>query len=276
VVFSLDRKAFTKNPLCIVSPRSTRKTLARRQVNSAFLKTDNVTPVRLKIVITGVTRGLGRAMVDEFIRLGHTVFGCARTRRQIANLADRYPQHYFRVADVASNSQVKAWARSILEKHDAPDFVLNNAAIVNKRAPLWCVSQRDFSDEVDINLKGVANVVRHFAPAMILRGHGVFVNFTSRWGIRYEANMAPYCATKWAVVALTRVLAEELRNNGLAVVGLNPGIVKTGMLKRYVGDNKRFAAMNYISPAAWAKIAVPYILRFRLSDGGKIRRMPVN
>jgi NAD(P)-dependent dehydrogenase (short-subunit alcohol dehydrogenase family) len=254
----------------------TRTTLSRSHVNSADVNSGLVIPVKLKIVITGVTRGLGRAMVDEFIRLGHTVFGCARTRRQIASLAHTYPKHHFRVADIASDSQVEAWARSILKKHGAPDFVLNNAAIVNKRAPLWRVSQRDFADEVDINLKGVANVIRHFAPAMIRRRHGVFVNFTSRWGKRYEANMGPYCATKWAVVALTRVLAEELKNHGLAAVGLNPGIVKTGMLKRYLGNNDQFAAVNCKSPAAWAKIAVPYILRLRFSDSGKIRRVSVN
>ncbi len=258
-----------------MSPRRRLSVLPTRPVVSRRVSSDFIPVVRSMIVITGVTRGLGRAMVDEFIRLGHTVLGCARTQHQIARLALKYPQHDFQTVDVASDSQVKTWASSLLAKYGAPDFVLNNAAIVNVKAPLWRVKQRDFSNEVDINVKGVANVIRHFAPSMIRRGHGVFVNFTSRWGQSYEPNMGPYCATKWAVVALTRVLAAELKHDGLTAIGLNPGIVKTGMLKRYLRNSQKFAATNCISAADWAKIAVPFILRLRPSDSGKVHHILV-
>lgn len=225
------------------------------------------------VVITGVTRGLGRAMVDEFVRLGHTVFGCARTRDQIEELARLYPKHDFQTVNVASDPEVKAWAESVLTKYGAPDFVLNNAAVINPKVSFWQVEDRDFSDEIDINIKGVANVIRHFAPSMIQRKSGIIVNFSSRWGKNCEKNMAPYCATKWAVEALTRVLAEELRPKGVAAVGLNPGIVKTGMFRQYVGNRRQFEASNCISAADWTKIAVPLILRLRLKDAGKVRRV---
>ena len=84
--------------------------------------------------------------------------------------------------------------------------------------------------------------------------------------------MAPYCATKWAVVALTRVLAEEIKPNGIAAVALNPGTVKTGMLRKYLG-NPTADISGYLDPADWAKIAVPMILRFRLKDTGKVRNV---
>jgi NAD(P)-dependent dehydrogenase (short-subunit alcohol dehydrogenase family) len=150
--------------------------------------------------------------------------------------------------------------------------VLNNAAVINPKAALWRVSNRDFSDEVDINIKGLVNVIRHFTPSMVRRKRGVIVNFTSRWGTSFETNMAPYCATKWAVVALTRVLAEELRPEGVAAIGINPGIIKTGMLQRYLG-NKGVDMSNYLSPVEWAKIAVPFILQLRLRDTGKVRNV---
>ena len=254
-------------------PRSRRKVLPTRRVNSKRAQVNLVPTVRLIVVITGVTRGLGRALVDEFIGRGHIVFGCARTQAQIARLAQKYPQHDFQTVDVASDSQVKAWAKYLLTRYGPPDFVLNNAAIVNSKAPLWQIREQDFSDQVDINLKGVANVIRYFAPAMIRHHRGVIVNFTSRWGKRYERNMGPYCASKWAVVALTRVLAEELKPKRVAAVGLNPGIVKTGMLKRYLGNKKQFAASTYISAVDWAKIAVPLILRLSLKDAGRIHRV---
>jgi NAD(P)-dependent dehydrogenase (short-subunit alcohol dehydrogenase family) len=225
------------------------------------------------VVITGVTRGLGRAMVDEFIRLGHTVFGCARTKVQIDELTRMYPRHVFQTVDVASDAQVKAWAEDLLKKYGPPDFVLNNAAIFNPKAPLWEVGARDFSEEIDINIKGIVNVIRHFVPSMIGRKRGVIVNFSSRWGKNFEKKMAPYCATKWAVVALTRVLAEELKPEGVAAIGLNPGIVRTGMLERYSGNGTTLDTSNYLTPADWAKIAVPFILRLRLKDTGKVRKI---
>src|ERR1019366_10080826 len=100
--------------------------------------------------------------------------------------------------DVASDAQVKVWAKYLLKKYGPPNFVLNNAAVINPKASLWQVSDRDFSDEIDINIKGVVNIVRHFTPSMIRRKHGIIVNFSSRWGERFEKNMGPYCATKWA------------------------------------------------------------------------------
>lgn len=225
------------------------------------------------VVATGVTRGLGRAMVDEFIRLGHTVFGCARTRKQIEELSHTYPDQNFETVDVSSEAEIKTWAQRVVKKAGPPDFVLNNAAIINSKAPLWEVNSQEFSEQVDINVKGVVNVVRHFVPSMMARRSGVIVNFISRWGTRFEAEMAPYCATKWAVVALTRVLAEELKPQGISAVGLNPGIVRTAMLQRYLGSFTGTEISTYPTPTEWAKIAVPYILQLCLKDTGKLRNV---
>jgi len=225
------------------------------------------------VVITGVTRGLGRAMANEFINLGHTVCGCARTKDQIESLAGIYPQHDFQRVDVSSDAQVQVWAKNLERRYGQVDFVINNAAVINHKASLWNVRNQDFSEVVDTNVKGVVNVIRHFAPSMIKNKKGIFVNFSSRWGKTFEKEMAPYCATKWAVVAITQVVAEELRVYGIAVVALNPGIVKTRMLGRYLGTRFGSNASNYLTPPKWAKIAVPLILNLGLKDTGKIRKV---
>lgn len=184
-----------------------------------------------------------------------------------------YPGQDFQTVDVASDEQVKAWAQRLVREYGPPDFVLNNAAVINWKKSLWKVKNQEFSDEIDINIKGVVNVIRHFAPSMIRRKRGVIVNFSSRWGTKFEKQMAPYCATKWAVVALTLVLAEELKPEGIAAVGLNPGIVTTGMFRKYSGDTGALDKSRYLTPAEWAKIAVPYILRLCLRDTGKLRNV---
>jgi NAD(P)-dependent dehydrogenase (short-subunit alcohol dehydrogenase family) len=228
-------------------------------------------PHPLTVVITGVTRGLGRAMADEFVRLGHRVLGCARTQEHIEELSRAYPGHDFQVVDVASDAEVEVWARRLTGEHRPLDLVLNNAAILSPKAWLWEVGDREFSREIDTNIKGVVNVIRHFTPSMISRKRGVIVNLTSRWGRRVEEQMAPYCATKWAVVAITKALAKELAPNGVAVVGLNPGVVRTGMLQRYLGDAAPGEGSGYPTPSDWAKIAVPFIMSFGLKDTGKVR-----
>jgi len=222
------------------------------------------------VVITGVSRGLGRAMVTEFIRLGHKVAGCARSADAIRQLRDRYgAPHDFDVVDVAVDSQVHAWAERVLKLHGAPDLLVNNAALINRNAPLWKVSADEFSQVVDVNIKGVANVIRHFVPAMIELGRGVIVNISSGWGRSADAQVAPYCATKWAVEGMTLALAQELPS-GLAAVALNPGVINTEMLQSCFGK----AALNYPEPADWAKRAVPFLLRLGRRDNGKQLTVP--
>jgi len=217
------------------------------------------------VLITGVTRGLGGAMAEEFIRLGHTVFGCGRSKDQIGQLTRRFSApHEFRAVDVASEDEVKSWAAGLLASHSAPDLLLNNAALINKNRPLWKISGAEFSQVIDVNVKGVANVIRHFVPAMIQRGRGVIVNFSSGWGRSTDAEVAPYCATKWAIEGLSLALAQELPS-GLAVVPLNPGIINTEMLQSSFGSS----ASSYPSPAEWAKTAVPFLLKLGPSDNGR-------
>lgn len=217
------------------------------------------------VLITGVSRGLGRAMAEEFIRLGHTVVGCGRSETAAAELKKQFPApNDFSAVDVSSDEQVAAWAKRILSSHDAPDLLLNNAALINRNAPLWEVPAREFSDIIDVNIKGVTNVIRHFVPAMVARRSGVIVNFSSGWGRSTDADVAPYCATKWAIEGLTNSLSQELPP-GMAAIPLNPGIIDTDMLRSCFGGSSG----GYPSPAKWAKTAVPFLLKINSSDNGK-------
>ena len=223
------------------------------------------------ILITGVSRGLGRAMTEEFIRLGHVVIGCGRSEKEIAQLQKQFPApNDFSVVDVADDSQIDAWAMRVLQSHAAPDLLLNNAALINRNAKLWEVPAQEFSDVIDVNITGVVNVIRHFVPAMVVRRAGVIVNFSSGWGRSTDAEVAPYCATKWAIEGLTQALAQELPP-GLAAVPLNPGIINTAMLQSCFAGG----ATNYPAPREWAKTAAPFLLKINSADNGKQLTVPV-
>lgn len=217
------------------------------------------------IVLTGATRGLGRALSEEFIRLGHVVAGCGRLDAAVVELARRFPPpHSFRVVDVADEVAVARWADELLKARSAPDLLLNNAALINRNAPLWQVPADEFGAVVDVNLKGVAHVIRHFLPAMIARGQGVVVNLSSTWGRSVDAEVAPYCATKWGIEGLTQALARELPK-GLAAVALNPGIIDTDMLRSCFGEG----AAGYPTPAEWAAKTAPFLLGLGPKDNGR-------
>ena len=217
------------------------------------------------VVLTGVTRGLGRAMLKELVAAGRTVAGCGRNAGHIETLRREYPApHLFASVDVSDDVQVSNWAVHILNTVGVPDLLINNAALVNKNAPLWEIQASEFDGLASVNINGVANVIRHFVPAMVKINHGVIVNFSSGWGRSASAGVAPYCATKWAIEGLTKALAQELPQ-GMAAVPLNPGIIDTDMLRISFGNE----AGAYESPERWAVRAVRKILALGPRESGK-------
>jgi NAD(P)-dependent dehydrogenase (short-subunit alcohol dehydrogenase family) len=219
----------------------------------------------MKIVITGVTRGLGRALAEYYIKEGHVVIGCGRGADGILDLRFSHPAPQdFSVVDVAEASKVELWAERVLATHGAPDVLINNAGLMNNPAPLWEVPAAEFSRLIDANIKGVANVIRAFVPSMVKAKQGVIVNFSSGWGRSVSRDVAPYCASKWAVEGLTKALAEELPD-GMAAVPLNPGVIDTEMLRQSWAEG----ASGYPAPEKWAQTAAPFILKIGAKHNGQ-------
>ncbi len=208
-------------------------------------------------------------MTARLIAEGHSVCGCARNSDAISELRSRWPKpNSFEVVDVTDNDQVRRWAESVLSAGPV-DLLINNAALINRNNVLWDVPVEEFDRLVDVNIKGVANVIRHFVPAMVARRRGVIVNFSSGWGRSVSPEEAPYCATKWAVEGLTLALARELPR-GMAAVPLNPGVIDTDMLRTCWSSD----ASSYPSPGAWAERAVPFLLQLGPQDNGKQLSVP--
>lgn len=207
------------------------------------------------VVITGVSRGLGRAMTEEFIARGHVVAGCGRSAKPLQELRDQFPPpHSFTELDVTNAPRVSEWGNAVLERN-LPDLLVNNAAIINRSAPLWELTPQEFRAVTDVNINGVFNVIHAFVPAMVRKNRGVIVNFSSGWGRSTSPEVAPYCATKWAMEGLTQAMAQELPH-GMAAVALNPGVIDTEMLRSCFGGS----AGSYQKPETWAQSAVTFLL----------------
>lgn len=226
------------------------------------MPTDKVT-IRTA-VITGSTRGLGRELARGLAENGWQIAGCSRSADSVrAMAAELGGEHLFKTCDVASDQSVADFANASLAAIGAPDLLINNAAIINDPAPLWEVSASEFDQVTAVNINGSTNVIRHFVPAMIERGSGVIVNFSSGWGRSTSPDVAPYCATKWAIEGLTDALAQELPR-GLAAVALNPGVIDTEMLRQTWDEG----AGAYEGPQEWGKRAVPFFESLSAKDNG--------
>ncbi|XP_041010928.1 NADPH-dependent pterin aldehyde reductase isoform X1 [Juglans microcarpa x Juglans regia] len=216
------------------------------------------------VLITGASKGLGRALALELVQRGHTVIGCSRAHDNINPLQSDLSspeKHLFLNTDVRSNSSVEELARVVMEKKGVPDIIVNNAGTINRNNKIWEVPEEEFDTVIDTNVKGTANMLRHFIPLMITRKQGIIVNMSSGWGRSGAALVAPYCASKWAVEGLTRSVAKELPD-GMAIVALNPGVINTDMLASCFGNS----AALYQAPEAWYAFSSYMIIVYEFSE----------
>ena len=207
------------------------------------------------IVITGCTRGLGLSLVNEFSKRGHHIAGCGRNPEAIQKLSEQFPDFLFHAVDVSEAANVQRWADEVVEKMGAPDILINNAAIINRLAPIWEISPEEFSLVMDINLKTVHHVLRAFMPAILEKGRGMVFNLSSGWGRSTSPEVAPYCCSKWGIEGLSKAMAQECPP-GIGVIPLNPGIIDTDMLRTCFEQQ----ASSYPSPEDWAPQAADTIL----------------
>ena len=218
----------------------------------------------MNIWLTGCTAGLGRALVAEFDQRGHRVVGCGRNDDALDELRSAYPNHDFVRADLTNEDDVRNFASQALAATGSPELLINNAGVINTPAKLWEVEADEFNHVMDVNVNGVANVIRHVVPSMVDAGAGVIANLSSGWGRSTAPGMAPYCASKWAIEGLTSALAQDLPQ-GLGAVAVSPGIVATDMLRKSWGSS----AEDFPTPELWATTAAPFFLGLTAADNGR-------
>jgi 3-oxoacyl-[acyl-carrier protein] reductase len=179
-------------------------------------------------IVTGGSRGIGRAIVQALAREGAKV---AFTYAQNKAMADEITNGDTVVGfqtDATSFDQAKEFVKQVKEKWGAVDILVNNAGITRDKLAAM-MSEKDWDDVLDTNLKGVFNMTKPVIGVMIRQRRGAILNITSISGIVGMPGQLNYSSSKAGVIGFTKALAKELANAQIRVNALAPGFVETDM-----------------------------------------------
>ena len=203
-----------------------------------------------RVIVTGASRGIGRALVDRFLDLGHEVWALSRNTDEIEKIKGIDPVSI----DLSDEQQIVDWVQSCDVDHF--DAVINNAGmLINK--PFAETTYADFEAVYRVNVFGAAQLIRHLLPLLTTDSH--ILNISSMGGVNGTAKfpgLAAYSSSKGALGILTELLAEEFKDNGPRCNALALGAVQTEMLAEAFPD--------YKAPVSAAQMAT-YIADFSLN-----------
>ena len=186
-------------------------------------------------VVTGAGGGIGRAIALELARRGMDVALVGRTEATLRATAFEAARAGVKTlvacADVSVDAQVRRAAAEIESGLGIPQVVVNNAGVAGRVARIEETTEAEWETVLRANLNGVFLVTRALLPSMRAAGRGRFVTIASISATLGTAGLAPYCASKWGAVGLTKALAEELRGSGLQAMSVLPVTVDTPMAK---------------------------------------------
>ena len=181
------------------------------------------------VLITGGTRGIGRAIAETFKNAGAVVYITGTNKERTEAVANELGVNGVKM-DVSDREEVKSVVNEIVEKEGRIDVLINNAGITRDTLFLR-MKDEDWDAVINTNLNGVYNVTRAVVPVMVKKRKGVIINISSVVGFTGNVGQVNYSATKSALIGFTKSLAKELGSRNIRVVAVAPGYITTDMTK---------------------------------------------
>lgn len=185
------------------------------------------------VMITGVSRGLGRELVRAFAEAGAAVAGCARSSRELQRLRDELEADDLSAdlaeVDVTDADAMVRWADRVERELGAPSVLVSNASVLGPRQPLAEHPLEEWRSVLDVNLTGSFIAARAVLPSMLRRGRGSIIQLSSGAAVPPRRDWGAYSVSKLAADGLAQNLAAELEGTGIRVNIVDPGAMRTAM-----------------------------------------------
>ncbi len=202
-------------------------------------------------LVTGASKGLGRAMAVGLAKAGASLALCARDRRGLEETKAAAEAHGVRAEvfelDVVRAPSVREAVAAVLEAFGRIDVLVNDAG-VNVRKPTLDLSEEEWDLVLDTNLKGYFLVAQAVGAHMVARGKGKVINVSSIFGAVGMSNQLAYASSKGGVVQMTKVMAIEWAKQGVNVNAIAPTYFETPLVAALRNDPERFRFINERTP----------------------------
>ena len=183
------------------------------------------------VLVTGASRGIGKAIVDRFANKGAYVIATATTKDSVKKISDNFSKNNFKgvglILDIADKFSVEDFGNNIKDLN-SPDILINNAGITKDNL-LMRMKDEEWEEVINTNLNGMFRMTKLCLRAMMKKRYGRIINISSVVGLSGNAGQANYAAAKAGMLGFTRSLAKEVGSRGITVNAIAPGFIKTDM-----------------------------------------------
>jgi NAD(P)-dependent dehydrogenase (short-subunit alcohol dehydrogenase family) len=211
-------------------------------------------------LVTGASKGIGKAIAIAFGEAGANVVATARTESEIEDVTNTIKASGSNalgvIADLGIESDIENLASAAIKEFGGVDILVNNAAIIHGRIPILELSPDLWRDVLNVNLTGAFIITQRLLPGMIERGYGKIINISSIGGRKGAAGRSAYRVTKTGLISFTESLAAEVYEHGISVNAICPGGTDTEGFRAAFNTAGRSEDPKLMDPAEIAEVAL--------------------